>query len=134
MRRDRLADAAARSGGSAREALRRLDPESADVGAAIDALAGRLPGVDWRAALRLADRFAGSGGAEAHERFVLAVYDWLAARARSGAARRRSGCRRSPSCGTGCAASAREVEALNIDRKTHALALLQEIAERARRL
>jgi DNA polymerase-3 subunit delta' len=128
-----LAEAAARSGGSVREALRRLDPESADMGAAIDALTAKLPGVDWRAALRLADRFAGAAGAEPHERFVLAIYDWLAARARAG--------RATPERLEAVAelwdrlrASAREVEALNIDRKTHALALLQEIAERARRL
>ena len=131
---DRLADAAARCGGSVREALRRLGPESADVGAAIDALTGRLPGVDWRAALRLADRFAGSGGAEAHERFVLAVYDWLAARARSGRGATPERLQAVAELWDRLRGSAREVEALNIDRKTHTLALLQEIAERARRL
>ncbi len=127
-----IAEAAARAGGSVREALRRLDPETSQTGALIDAIVAALPGVDWRAALRLSDRFAGALGAEAHERFTLAIYDWLAARARAtsdalqleaiaelwGLARN----------------AAREVEALNIDRKIHTLAVLQEIAERARRL
>jgi DNA polymerase-3 subunit delta' len=127
-----LAQAAAKAGGSAREALRRLDPESAADGALIDAVAARLPAVDWRAALRLSDRFAGAAGAELHERFVVAALDWLAARARATTDPRRletiadlwSRLRR----------GAREAEALNIDRKIHALALLQEIAERSARL
>jgi DNA polymerase-3 subunit delta' len=127
-----VAGAAARAGGSAREALRRLDPEAAPLTALIDAVVTKLPGVDWAAALRLTDRFAGGAGAEAHERFVLAVYDWLAARARA------SG---EPARLTTIAelwarlrGAAREAEALNLDRKIHALALLQEIAERAARL
>jgi DNA polymerase-3 subunit delta' len=127
-----IAEAAARSGGSAREALRRLDPERAEMGAAIDALVAKLPGVDWRAALRLADRFAGAAGAEAHELFVLAIYDWLAARMRTRPTPERS--EAAAELWDKLRAGAREVDALNIDRKTHALALLQEIAERARRL
>lgn len=127
-----VAEAAANAGGSAREALRRLDPEASDAGAAIDSLVARLPSVDWRAALRLADRFAGAAGVEPHERFVLALYDWLSRRARS---------THSPAALEAVAdlwdrlrKAAREVEALNIDRKTHALAALQEISERAGRL
>ena len=128
----KLAEAAARADGSAREALRRLDPESADDGALIDAVASRLPGVDWRAALRLADRFAGAAGAEVHERFVLALYDWLSARAR--ATTEPSRLEAIAETWSALRRSARETDALNIDRKTHALAALQEIAERARRL
>ncbi len=127
-----VAEAAAKAGGSAREALRRLDPEASDAGAAIDSLIARLPGVDWRQALRLADRFTGAAGAEPHERFVLALYDWLAGRARTST---------SPAALEAVSElwdrlrkAARAVEALNIDRKAHALAALQEISERAGRL
>ncbi len=127
-----VAAAVAKADGSAREALRRLDPDASDAGAAIESLVSRLPSVDWRAALRLADRFAGATGAEAHERFVLALYDWLAARVRATTTPAKleiladvwDRLRR----------AARDVEALNIDRKAHALAALQEIAERAGRL
>jgi len=124
-----IAAAAASAGGSVREALRRLDPESAQTGALIDAIVVGLPAVDWRSALRLADRFAGAAGAEAHERFVLAIYDWLAARARatSEPLRREAIAELWEKIRHG----ARETEALNIDRKIHALAMLQEIAERA---
>ncbi len=127
-----IAEAAGRAGGSAREALRRLDPEEAQIGGLIDAVIGRLPGVDWAAALRLADRFAVAAGAAAHERFVLAIYDWLAARARGTV----DPLRLEPiaELWDKLRRAAREVEALNIDRRTHALAVLQEIAERARRL
>jgi DNA polymerase III subunit delta' len=127
-----IAEAAAHSGGSAREALRRLDPQSAQTGALIDAVVGRLPGVDWRSALRLADRFAGAAGVEPHERFLLAIYDWLAARARGASEPARL--QAMGELWDKLRRGAREAEALNIDRKIHALALLQEIAERAQRL
>ena len=127
-----IAAAAARAGGSAREALRRLDPQTHQTAALIDAVVAALPGVDWRAAMRLADRFAGAAGAEPHERFLLAIYDWLAARTRATS---------EPARWQAIAElwekirnAARDVEALNIDRKVHALALLQDIAEYARRL
>jgi DNA polymerase-3 subunit delta' len=127
-----IAQAAAEAGGSAREALRRLDPAHAETGALIAAVAAKLPGIDWRAAMKLSDRFAGAAGVEPHERFVLAVYDWLAARLRA---------TQEPARLDALAdlwgklrATARDVEALNLDRKAHTLALLQEIAERARRI
>ena len=127
-----IAEAAEKAGGSAREALRRLDPDASDAGAAIESLIVRLPSVDWRQALRLADRFAGAAGVEPHERFVLALYDWLAVRARATTA---------PTALEAIAElwdrlrkAARDVEALNIDRKAHALAALQEFSERAGRL
>jgi DNA polymerase-3 subunit delta' len=127
-----ISEAAAKAGGSAREALRLLDPEGADTRALIEAVASRLPAVDWRAALRLSDRFAGAGGVEPHERFVLTVYDWLAARARATTAPQRL--ETIAELWERLRRGAREAEALNIDRKIHALALLQEIAERAGRL
>ena len=127
-----VAQAAAKAGGSAREALRRLDPEGADSSALIETVAARLPTVDWRAALRLADRFGGAAGAELHERFVLAALDWLAARARATTDFRRL--ETIAELWERLRVGARETEALNIDRKIHALALLQEIAERAGRL
>ena len=128
----KIAEAAARADGSAREALRRLDSQGESAGAMIEAVIGKLPGIDWRAALKLGDRFAGAAGAEVHERFLLAVYDWLAVRAR--AATEPDRLEAVAELWDKTRRSARDVEALNIDRKTHALALLQEIAERARRL
>ncbi len=127
-----IAAAAAQAGGSAREALRRLDPEGAESGALIETVVSRLPAVEWRAALRLSDQFAGASGAELHERFLLAVYDWLAARARATSAPERL--EAIAELWERLRRAAREVDALNVDRKIHALALLQEIADSARRL
>ncbi len=127
-----IAEAAAKAGGSVREALRWLDPESADSSALIHAVAAKLPAIDWRTALRLADRFAGAAGADLHERFVLAMFDWLATRARATHDPRRH--EAIAELWERLRHSAREAEALNIDRKIHALAMLQEIAERAGRL
>jgi DNA polymerase-3 subunit delta' len=127
-----VAAATAKADGSAREALRRLDPNASDAGSAIESLVAKLPSVDWRAALRLAERFAGAAGAEAHERFVLALYDWLAARARATTAPEKL--EAVTELWDRLRRAARDVEALNIDRKAHTLAALQEISERAGRL
>jgi DNA polymerase-3 subunit delta' len=127
-----LAEASARADGSAREALRRLDPEGQDIARLIDATIARLPAIDWRASIKLADRFAGAAGQPTHELFVLALYDWLAARARATVEPARL--EAIAELWAKLRETAREVEAYNIDRKTHALATLQEIAERAARL
>jgi DNA polymerase III subunit delta' len=124
--------AVAASEGSVREALRRLDPEAQGVGSLIETVIGKLPAIDWRAALKLADGFAGAAGAENHERFLLAFYDWIAARARATAEPPRL--EAITELWGKVRQTARDVEALNIDRKTHTLACLQEVAERARRL
>jgi DNA polymerase-3 subunit delta' len=124
------ASAAARADGSVREALRRLDPETESVGALIDAAIAQLPGADPRAVHKLAETVGARTAGDAFAAFNAALFDWLAARARTTA---------SPVAREALAtlwdkirAATRETEALNLDRKLHVLAVFEEIAARAR--
>ncbi len=122
--------AARRADGSVREALRRLDPEADGVGALIDATIAQLPNADPRAIHKLAEAVSGRAAADAFEALTVALYDWLAARARadvSPAARQAA-----TTIWDKLRAATRETEALNLDRKLHVLAVFEEIAARAR--
>jgi DNA polymerase-3 subunit delta' len=126
------AEAAERADGSVREALRRLDPQAEGVGALIDGTIAQLPNADPRAVHKLAEAVSGRAAADAFDAFTAALYDWLAARARTEA---------SPVAREALAtlwdkirAATRETEALNLDRKLHVLAVFEEIAARARAL
>ena len=124
--------AAARAGGSVREALRRLDPEADGVGALIDAAIARLPSADPRAVHRLAEALGGRAADDGFAALSAALCDWLAARARAEA---------SPPAREALAAlwdkiraATRETEALNLDRRLHVLAVFAAIAAQARHL
>jgi DNA polymerase-3 subunit delta' len=129
---ERRAQAAARADGSAREALRRLDPETQDLGALIDASIAQLPRVEPRMIHRLADALAERGAAESFAALNAALCEWLAMRARAAA---------SPAARRALAelwdrrrAATRETEALNLDKRLHVLAAFEDIAAQARRL
>jgi DNA polymerase III subunit delta' len=126
------AAAAARADGSAREALRRLDPDATDMGALIDLVIGELPRPDPDAVHRLADALAGRASGEAFAAFSAALLDWLSARARIAAAPVQQ--RALAGLWDRVRAAARETEALNLDRRLHVLAMFEEIASEARRL
>ncbi|MGD1016120.1 MAG: DNA polymerase III subunit delta' [Roseiarcus sp.] len=122
--------AAARADGSVREALRRLDAEDDGVGALIDAAIAQLPRADPRAVHQLAEAVSGRAAGEAFETLTIALYDWLAARARgdaSAAAREALA-----ELWDRLRAATRETEALNLDRKLHVLAVFEEFSARAR--
>jgi DNA polymerase-3 subunit delta' len=126
----KIAEAAARAGGSAREALRRLDPEGQGLEALIDATLARLPNADALAVHRLADAVTAKGGADGFERLTIALHDWLAARAREPS----SPARLEAIAGLWerLRAATRETEALNLDKKLHVLTIFEEIAARGR--
>ncbi|HLW93088.1 MAG TPA: DNA polymerase III subunit delta', partial [Roseiarcus sp.] len=77
-----LAAAAQRANGSVREALRRIDPDGAEFEAMVAAAVERLPQSDDRLVHRLADAVAARGRDGDFETLSLALYDWLANRAR----------------------------------------------------
>jgi DNA polymerase-3 subunit delta' len=128
----RRAAAAARADGSVRGALRRLDPETHDLGALIDAAIEALPNADPRAVHQLADALATRAAGESFAALSAALYGWLTARARADAtlAQRRT----LASLWDRIRAATRETEALNLDRRLHVLALFETIAGEARRL
>ena len=128
----RRAQAAARADGSAREALRRLDPEAEDLGALIDAAIAQLPRVELRMVHRLADAVGDRAAADSFAALNAALCEWLAMRARAAAS---PAARRAlTELWDRLRAAIRETEALNLDKRLHVLAAFEDIAAQARRL
>jgi len=128
----RRAQAAARADGSARETLRRLDPDALELGALIDAAIGQLPHVEPRMVHRLADAVADRSAGDSFAALNAALCEWLAMRARgadSPAARRTLA-----ELWDRLRAATRETEALNLDKRLHVLAAFEDIAAQSRRL
>jgi DNA polymerase III subunit delta' len=124
--------AASSANGSVREALKRIDPASAETGAMIAAAITRLPEVDFREIHRLADVVSARGAGDAFDGLMNALYDWLSARARAGgqAARLAS----IAEVWDKIRAATREAEAYNLDKKLHVLSIFAELSAAARRL
>jgi DNA polymerase-3 subunit delta' len=127
-----IAEAARRASGSVREALARLAPEAAGIGALIDTTIADLPRPDPRSVAKLAEALAGRAAAEPYQAFHRALYDWLAAYS----ARTASSSARADELGAlwdRIRAASRETDELNLDRRLHVLAVFAEIAATARR-
>ena len=124
--------AAAAAGGSVHGVLRRLGRAGSDVEAGVTSLLERLPSIEWRSVHRLADQVAGRDGDAAFESAMGAVFDWLQNRVRAGG---QGGPRRlAPYAEVWekVAASARETEALNLDRRPLILSIFSDLAAAAR--
>jgi DNA polymerase-3 subunit delta' len=128
----RRAQAAARADGSAREALRRLDPDAQEVGELIDAAIAQLPRVEPRMVHRLADAVSDRAAADSFAALNAALCEWLAARA--GAAASPAARRALAELWDRLRAATRETEALNLDKRLHVLAAFEDIAAQSRRL
>jgi DNA polymerase-3 subunit delta' len=128
----RRAQAAARADGSAREALRRLDPDAQDLGALIDAAIGQLPRSDPRLVHRLAEAVGDRAAGDSFAALNAALCEWLATRAR--AAESPAARRALTELWDRLRSATRETEALNLDRRLHVLAAFEDIAAQARRL
>jgi DNA polymerase-3 subunit delta' len=128
----RRAQAAARADGSAREALRRLDPDAQDLGALIDAAIAQLPAAEPRMVHRLADAVGDRAAADSFVALNAALCEWLAARARAAASP--TARRALTELWDRLRAATRETEALNLDRRLHVLAAFEDIAAQSRRL
>jgi DNA polymerase-3 subunit delta' len=128
----RRAQAALRADGSAREALRRLDPDAQDLSALIDAALAQLPRTEPRMVHRLADAVADRGAGDSFVALNAALCEWLAAGARAAAS---PAARRTlVELWDRIRAATRETEALNLDKRLHVLATFEDIAAQARRL
>jgi DNA polymerase-3 subunit delta' len=126
-----VARAAARADGSVREALKRVDPAAGEIGAMIEAAVARLPDVDFGQIHKLADAVAARGAGEAFDGLMNALYDWLAARARSGEGASLASI---AELWDKIRAATREAETYNLDRKLHVLSVFAELSAAARRL
>jgi len=129
-----LKGAAERANGSAREALKLVDPETAEFGALIAAVIERLPDYDERTVHQLAETVAGRGARDEMETLTLALYDWLAARARKRAGEGAERLAPIAELWDKARAATREAETYNLDKRLHVLSLFAELSAAARRL
>lgn len=118
--------AAARAGGSAREALRLLQGDGLQLSKRIDGVLTRLPRLDWAAIHSLADSVSGRDSEDGFQALLLAVYDWLDGRVRAGGEPRRLAA--FAQAWERIGEAAREVEALNLDRRPFVLGLFDDLA------
>jgi DNA polymerase-3 subunit delta' len=127
-----LRAAAERGHGSVREAMRLLDGSGLSLARTLEGLLGRLPDVDWLAVHDLADTLAGRDGTEDFETTITAIFDWIdgVVRASAGA----GAARLAPYAEVWekIAASAREVEAYNLDRRPLIMSIFADLAAATR--
>jgi len=129
-----LEPAARAAAGSVREALKRIDPDRAEIEAMIEAALGELPNSDGRSVHRLADAVAARGADDAFEDFTLALYDWLAGRAEAKAGEGAARLAPLAELWDKARAATRDAETYNLDKRLHVLSLFAELSAAARRL
>jgi DNA polymerase III subunit delta' len=124
-----LVAAARRGGGSAREAMRLLAADGLKLMDQLERLFDGLPRVDWRAVQAIADVVATRDGEDAFRAFLGACQDWLDARIHGGG---------SPNDLIGYAEAwdklaegARDVVALNLDKRPFVLSVFSDLARAA---
>lgn len=127
-----LLDAATRAQGSVRDAMRLLDGSGLALTRKLEHLLGRLPEVDWLGVHDLADGLTGREAAEDFETMLTAVYDWIAASVRGGAAAGAARLAPYAEVWEKIAASARETEAYNLDRRPLILSIFADLAAATR--
>lgn len=132
-----LMQAAVRACGSVRDAMRLLAQGALGMAERTEAELARLPQVDMRRIMALADAVHGREGAESFEILLGAVYDWLDRTVRARAQEPGAAQRLAPFAQVWekIAASARETQALNLDRRPLVLSIFSDLsdAERASR-
>lgn len=125
-----IRQAAERSGGSVRDALRLLSGSGVKILARVEAVLNTLAKPDWRAAHELADSVAGRENESDFEAVIGAILDWIDAKARSAAASGAHLAQLAPLAEVWekTARSVRETEALNLDRKLLILTIINDLA------
>jgi DNA polymerase-3 subunit delta' len=127
-----LRAAAERGHGSVREAMRLLDGSGLALARTLDSLLGRLPEVDWLAVHDLADTLAGRDGTEDFETTITAVSDWIDGVVRGSAGAGAARLAPYAEVWEKIAASAREVEAYNLDRRPLIMSIFADLAAATR--
>lgn len=128
--RGALAEAAVHARGSVQTALRVLGSRGVELDAVVHRLLDRLPAVDWREVHRLADQIGGRDGEIGFGIAVVAVFDWLAHAVEAKATRGATPRQVAPlaEAWERVAASVRETEALNLDKRPLILSMFSELS------
>lgn len=124
--------AAARSQGSVHDALRLLGHHGVELSATVGRLLGRLPALDWREVHKLADQVAGRDGEAAYAATMTAVYDWLGSTVRCGAQSAPSRLAPYAEVWEKIAATTREADDLNLDKRPLILSIFSDLAAAVR--
>lgn len=127
-----IAQAAAHAGGSVSRAIRLLDGETLALRARLEDLFGRLPKVDDKAALALAEATTKRDGV-AFEHFVDAAEDYLSKAVAARASRPAASLQPFADVYEKLSAGRREVDAYNLDRRPLVLATIAGIADALRK-
>ncbi len=129
---DALAMAAGRAGGSVARALEGIDPETVALVRQVETLLDRLPTLDRKAMLALAERLAGRDGEADFAVVLQTCLDWIADRVST---RATEGPRRLAPLAevwNTISQSAREAETYNLDRRPLVIGMLTRLAEAVR--
>lgn len=129
---DDLTAAAERGQGSVREAMRLLDGKGLALARRLETLLSRLPEVDWGEIHDLADILVGRDGEEDFQTTLTTVFDWLDATVRASATAAPARLAPYAEVWEKIAASARETEAYNLDRRPLILSIFADLAAAAR--
>ncbi len=126
----KLEAAVARAGGSVRDALMLLERASSGLADDVARLLDALPAVDWRAIHTLADSTLGREGVAVFDTLMTLVCEWLDERVRRGAAAGAGPRSLAPLAQVWekIAASARETQALNLDRRPLVLSMFADLS------
>jgi len=132
MKSGDLKAAAVRAQGSVREAMKLLDGAGLALAHRLDGLLAHLPEVDWLAIHDLADTLTGRDGQEDFETTLTAVFDWIDATVRASAGAGAARLAPYAEVWEKIAASARETEAFNLDRRPLILSIFADLAAATR--
>lgn len=128
----RIEAAAALADGSVHAALRAIEEEDVELGRTIGRLLDGLPDVEWRVVHSLADKISGRDGEPAYELTMTAVFNWLDAAVRCGASREPRRLAPYAEVWDKVAASERETDALNLDKRPMILSMFSDLAAAVR--
>ncbi|MCC2096167.1 MAG: DNA polymerase III subunit delta' [Hyphomicrobiales bacterium] len=125
-----LERAAIRGGGSVRETLAMLESDSGVLDD-FDAIMAQLPRIDWHATHALVEALAARTRTEDFETVMTAVFDWLSqqVRVRAGDPQQIASLAQLAELWEKIATSARQVEAINLDRRPFLLTMFGDLAE-----
>jgi len=132
MKSGDLDAAAHRAQGSVREAMKLLDGAGLALAHRLDGLLAHLPEVDWLAVHDLADTLTGREGREDFETTLTAVFDWIDTTVRASAGAGAARLAPYAEVWEKIAASARETEAFNLDRRPLILSIFADLAAATR--
>ena len=123
-----VATAAGQAHGSVHGALRLLGNRGHALDALVGRLLGRLPVIDWREVHKLADEVSGRDGEVAFETAMAIVFDWLDGQVRGQPAAPARRLAPYAEVWEKIAATARETEALNLDKRPLILSVFSDLA------